>query len=193
MKKTFLFAALFSLVSILHTGCIEQFRVGTLETMELWASGNAYYNAKFINEDDYSDPIGQIYIDSKSVNNNLVRYYHYYHSDMSPRKLGYTEGPHTDSDGRKMWYNKSGDTNPGENGVWADGMKSTGSSGSSGKGCTSSYVSPVNDAQLNAYCGYAWMYRCQQGKSLSSPEVQAVCQYYNDIKTSSAPDCPYCK
>lgn len=59
--------------------------------------------------------------------------------------------------------------------------------------CPKQFDSYTNDAQLDAYCGYAWMYRCQQGKSLNDPAVKAVCTYYNDLKTSSAPSCPYCR
>lgn len=192
MKKTFqsliLFAFIFSIVS----GCSEQFKKGALETMELWASGNAYYNAKFLDESEFTGTENVIYADPKNASNNLVKYYHYYHPDASPRKLGYTEGPHVDSDGRDMWYNKDGYTNPGEGGVWSNGQKSTGSGGAI-SGCPSSYNNPIGDAQLDAYCGYAWLYRCQQGKPLSDPGVQAVCKAYNDIKTSSAPSCPYCK
>lgn len=194
MRKVVYSFTLFSLMMILNAGCGEKFKMGALETMELWSSGNAYYNAKFIDEDEYSGPTGEIYPDSKNTSNGVVKYYHYYHSDKSPKKLGYTEGPHTDADGRKMWYHKDGYTNPGSEGVWSDGQKSTGGGTSGGGGtCSSSYNSPTTDAQLDAFCGYAWLYRCQQGKSLSSPEVQAVCKSYNDLKTSSAPDCPYCK
>ncbi|MEO6522450.1 MAG: hypothetical protein ABIN91_12270 [Mucilaginibacter sp.] len=58
--------------------------------------------------------------------------------------------------------------------------------------CTSSYKS-ISDAQLNAYCGAAYAYRCQDGKALSNSQVQSVCSSYNSIKTSSAPSCTYCK
>lgn len=58
--------------------------------------------------------------------------------------------------------------------------------------CASSYKSPSSDAQLNAFCGAAYAYRCQDGKSLSNAQVQSVCSSYNSIKTSSAPSCSYC-
>jgi hypothetical protein len=58
--------------------------------------------------------------------------------------------------------------------------------------CTSSYKS-ISDAQLNAFCGAAYAYRCQDGKALSNSQVQSVCSSYNSIKTSSAPSCAYCK
>jgi hypothetical protein len=67
----------------------------------------------------------------------------------------------------------------------------SGSTTSSSGVCSGGYVS-VGDAQLDAYCGAAYSYRCQSGKSVSSPEVQAVCQYYNDIKEPGVPSCPYC-
>jgi hypothetical protein len=68
----------------------------------------------------------------------------------------------------------------------------SGGGGGSGS-CGSAYVSPTSDAQLDAYCGAAYAYRCLDGKSLSDPSVQSVCQSYDLIKTSSAPSCPYCK
>jgi hypothetical protein len=196
MKKS-LHLIVLLLILVAASGC-EKLKKGTLEKMELWTSGNAYYSAKFIDEMEYSGPEGEIYVDPKFASNNIVKYYYYYHTDESPKSLGYTEGPHTDADGKKMWYHKDGRENAGSGGIWSDGLKSTnsqgGSSGGSGStSCTDSFDSYTGDAQLDAYCGYAYIYRCQQGKSLNDPEVRAVCTYYNDIKTSSAPDCPYCK
>lgn len=197
MKKIIYLTVLLS-VAFIQSGC-EKTKRGALETMELWSSGNAYYNAKHIDESDFDGVDGSIYADPKNSPNNYVNYYHYYHSDMSPRKLGYTEGPHTDADGKKMYYDKRGYKNPGTNGVWSDGKKSTssGASGGSGGGgggaCGSSYQSPTTDAQLDAFCGAAYAYRCLDGKPLSDPSVQSVCDSYNSIKTSNAPPCPYCQ
>ena len=141
-----------------------------------------------------SGPTGTIYPDSKN-SGTIPQTYYYFHKDKSPKSLGYTEGPHYDSDGKTMYYNKSGNKTPGPNGVWANGPRfSGGATGSTASGvCAGGYKSPTTDAQLDAYCGSAYAYRCLDGKPLSDPVVQAVCKYYNDIKTASAPSCPYCK
>lgn len=69
---------------------------------------------------------------------------------------------------------------------------SPGAGGSTSGVCATAYKH-LSDAQLDAYCGYAYAYRCLNGKPLSDPGVQSVCNSYNQIKTKSAPDCPYCK
>lgn len=71
-----------------------------------------------------------------------------------------------------------------------------GSNGGSGSGnavCSGSYRSPVNDAQLDSFCGAAYAYRCLDGLALSSQQVQSVCSIYNSIKEPGTPNCPYCQ
>lgn len=187
-------AALFSVLILSATVGCERLIKGTLERLEYWsASGNAYYSAKPLG-DEYAGPTGTIYPDP-SNNGGSPSYYYFFHEDESPKSLGYTEGPHTDADGKTMFYHKDGYRTPGENGAWANGPRFSGGltgGGSSGT-CAGSYQSPTSDAQLDAYCGAAYAYRCLDGKPLSDPAVQAVCEYYNDLKTASAPSCPYCK
>jgi len=192
-------AALFSIAILFATtGCemFERFMKGTLERLEYWpGTGSAYYSAKPMG-DDYSGPTGTIYPDSKNSGSGYAKYYYYFHEDESPKSLGYTEGPHYDSDGKTMYYHPDGYKNPGPNGVWSSGPRFSGGATGSGSAtgvCAGGYKSPTTDAQLDAYCGAAYAYRCLDGKPLSDPAVKAVCQYYNDIKTSSAPSCPYCK
>jgi hypothetical protein len=67
----------------------------------------------------------------------------------------------------------------------------TPSSSSSGT-CTGGYKSPVKDAQLDAFCGAAYAYRCLDGKSLSNSQVQSVCSSYNSLKVSGVASCSYC-
>jgi hypothetical protein len=196
MRATRVAALLSVLIMSTTVGCetFERFVKGTLERLEYWpGSGSAYYSAKPVG-DDYSGPTGTIYPDSKN-GSGYANYYYYFHPDESPKSLGYTEGPHYDSDGKTMYYHPDGYRNPGSGGVWANGIKFSGGPGSSSSSgvCAGGYKSPTTDAQLDAYCGAAYAYRCLDGKPLSDPGVQAVCKYYNDIKTASAPSCPYCK
>lgn len=58
--------------------------------------------------------------------------------------------------------------------------------------CSGGYKFRTGDAQLDGYCGTAFNYRCNQGKSASDPGVRAVCQYYDDLKDASVAPCPYC-
>lgn len=184
---------LFFFLFLLSTAfsCLR-WKKGTLERMEYWpGTGSAYYSAKPLG-DDYSGPESVIYPDSKNSSNSLVHYYYYFWEDESPKSLGYTDGPHTDADGKEMFYHKDGYRTPGRNGIWKNGPQFGSGGGGSGS-CSGGYKSPTTDAQLDAYCGAAYAYRCLDGKSLNDPSVQAVCSYYNDLKTSSAPSCPYCK
>ncbi|MFD0766458.1 hypothetical protein ACFQZI_16470 [Mucilaginibacter lutimaris] len=50
----------------------------------------------------------------------------------------------------------------------------------------------ISDAQLDAFCGAAYAYRCLDGKSLSNNQVQAVCAQYNDLKEPGVAACGYC-
>ncbi|MCZ8216896.1 MAG: hypothetical protein O9262_11685 [Cyclobacteriaceae bacterium] len=71
-----------------------------------------------------------------------------------------------------------------------------GNSNGNGSGnavCTGSYRSPVNDVQLDSFCGAAYAYRCLDGLALSSTQVQSVCSIYNSLREPGTPDCPYCK
>jgi hypothetical protein len=192
--RTSRIAALCSVLLLLTTMSCERLIKGTLEKLELWSSGSAYYSA-YPMGDDYSGPTGSIYPDPNNSPNAYAKNYYYFHEDESPTSLGYKEGPHTDSKGT-FFYHPDGSKTPGENGVWSAGPRTSGGMGGGGGAsgvCAGGYKSPTNDAQLDAYCGAAYAYRCLDGKPLSDPGVQAVCTYYNDIKTSSAPSCPYCK
>jgi hypothetical protein len=66
------------------------------------------------------------------------------------------------------------------------------SSSSSSGVCSGSYKSPVKDAQLDAFCGAAYAYRCLDGKALSNSQVQSVCSTYNSLKVSGVASCSYC-
>ncbi|NBW37132.1 MAG: hypothetical protein EBR30_19340 [Cytophagia bacterium] len=56
------------------------------------------------------------------------------------------------------------------------------SNGSGNAVCTGSYRSPVNDVQLDSFCGAAYAYRCLDGLALSSTQVQSVCSYaFNNL------------
>ncbi|WP_448700544.1 hypothetical protein ACFGVR_01145 [Mucilaginibacter sp. AW1-3] len=78
--------------------------------------------------------------------------------------------------------------------LWEDDESTEPSSSSSSSGvCSGSYKSPVKDAQLDAFCGAAYAYRCLDKKALSNSQVQSVCSSYNSLKVSSAPECGYCK
>jgi len=68
----------------------------------------------------------------------------------------------------------------------------TPSSSSSSSVCTGGYKSPVKDAQLDAFCGAAYAYRCLDGKALSNSQVQSVCSSYNSLKVSGVASCGYC-
>lgn len=70
MKKHFPILVLF-LFSLLFVSC-EKTKRGTLETMELWSNGKAYYNAKHIDQDEYSGPTEEIYQDENNSSNNMV-------------------------------------------------------------------------------------------------------------------------
>src|SRR5688572_15155689 len=181
--RTTRIAALFSVLLLLTTMSCERLIKGTLEKLEYWTSGSAYYSA-YPMGDDYSGPVGTIYPDPANNPNSYVSTYYYFHEDESPSSLGYKEGPHHDSKGT-FFYHPDGYRNPGENGVWSSGPKFSGGIGGGGSSgtCGNGYKSPTTDAQLDAYCGAAYAYRCLDGKPLSDPGVQAVCQYYNDIKT----------
>ena len=192
--RTSRIAALCSVLLLLTTVSCERLIKGTLEKLELWSTGSTYYSA-YAMGDDYSGPTGTIYPDPGNSPNNYANTYYYFHEDESPYSLGYKEGPHHDSKG-SFYYHPDGYKNAGEYGVWANGPKTSGGMGGGGSAsgvCAGGYKSPTTDAQLDAYCGAAYAYRCLDGKPLSDPGVQAVCTYYNDIKTSSAPSCPYCR
>ncbi|MFA6247606.1 MAG: hypothetical protein WC615_11740 [Mucilaginibacter sp.] len=51
----------------------------------------------------------------------------------------------------------------------------------------------IDDAQLDAFCGAAYAYRCLDEKPLSSQQVQAVCAQYDDLKEPGVAACGYCK
>ena len=68
-----------------------------------------------------------------------------------------------------------------------------GSGGGSGSVCDNAYSDPTTDGQLNAYCSAAYLYRCKNGEAVSSSNVQYVCNAYNQLKYSGAPDCKYCQ
>ena len=192
MKKHFAILGLF-MFSMLFNGC-EKIKRGTLETMELWSSGKAYYNAKHIDQDSYSGPTEQFYDDENNSSNNMVNKYYYYHTDESPKSLGYTEGPHYE-DGYTMWYHPDGYENAGDNGAWSGGASSNNNGGGGGgnSSCTGGYTPASSDIQLDAFCAQAYAFRCLDGKALSDPQVQAACQTYNQIKEPDAPSCPYCQ
>ncbi|KAA9331423.1 hypothetical protein F0P96_14360 [Hymenobacter busanensis] len=112
-------------------------------------------------------------------------YYEEFYEDKSCKELGYSY-----NGGMNWSYSSTSNTTPGKYGKWGN---STSGSGGGGSGtCSGSYVSPSSDAQLNAYCGAAYTYRCTQGMSVTSPQVKAVCQYYQDIKVAGVPNCSYC-
>ncbi|MBB5397348.1 MULTISPECIES: hypothetical protein [unclassified Mucilaginibacter] len=58
--------------------------------------------------------------------------------------------------------------------------------------CADGYTH-LSDAQLDAFCGAAYAYRCLDGKPLSNNQVQAVCAQYDDLKEPGVPACGFCK
>ncbi|WP_224998986.1 hypothetical protein [Cesiribacter sp. SM1] len=154
------------------------FSIGGLYFKDLQKTGTNKYKAKIIQSDVRW---------SNAQLKNVLQSYTYTDTEITVEEDGLTLSEVNDWD---IHFNKIS----GAGGSTGDNGGSTGGTGGTGStNCSSTFDSYTNDAQLDAYCGYAWMYRCQQGKSLDDPAVKAVCTYYNDLKTSSAPDCPYCK
>lgn len=169
--RSFLFLSL--LLGVLLSSCTKE-KTGTCETSFINYQGYRIYDCtenkeKYLCESTSSGFEQAFYADKPSC-----------------KSLGYG---YQESDGDWVYSSTSNGT-PGANGKWGSG--GSGGGGSTGT-CSGSYKSPTSDAQLNAWCGAAYSYRCQQGKSLSDPSVKAVCQTYNDWREPGVPDCGYCK
>jgi hypothetical protein len=65
--------------------------------------------------------------------------------------------------------------------------------GGNGSGSCGTYTGPSGDPQLDSFCQAAYAYRCLDGLPVTSQQVRAVCDIYNDIKEPNVPNCPYCQ
>lgn len=158
------------IVSCIFFSC-EKEKKGTCETSLINYQGVRIYTCEENKEDWLCDETDYDYDQA-------------FYANTSCSDLGYS---YQDTDG--SWqYSSSSNVKPGSFGKWGDGIAGGGGSGT----CSGDYVSPVSDAQLDAYCGAAYAYRCLDGKSLSDAGVQAVCQYYETMKEPGVPACSYC-
>lgn len=165
--------ALFSIVLLANFSCSKE-KKGTCESSYVNYQGYRLYTCE--------EDVKQYLCDNNSSSFQDA----FYSDNRSCSSLGYG---YQKSDG-KWQYSDQDNVTPGANGKWGSG---SGSSGGSSGTCSGSYKSPSSDAQLNAWCGAAYTYRCSYGKPLSDPNVKAVCEYYNNFREPGVQDCSYCK
>ncbi|MGZ5282905.1 MAG: hypothetical protein ACXWEY_11575 [Bacteroidia bacterium] len=160
-----------------------------LKRIENHGNGPVNYYYAIIVDDDIYEPGKEF--EYKKVDNRYL-WIGYYWPDESVRGLGYKHTCDANDEVEYHSQDECNSTKPGENGHWKDEGNNSGGGGNNSGVCAGEYQK-VGDAQLDAYCGAAYAYRCKDGKPLSDPQVQAVCKTYNDMKEPGVPDCPYCK
>lgn len=158
------------IASSILTSCKEA--TGTCETSLINYQGKRIYKCTEDNEDWLCDGKDSDYEQA-------------FYKGKNCSDLGYG---YQDSDGDWV-YSSTSNSDPGSYGKWGSGSSGGGGGGGS---CSAGYK-PISDPQLNAYCGTAYAYRCLDGKSLNSKEVQSVCKIYDQMKEPGVPACAYCR